>query len=97
MRNLVVSRKPAVERFENTVISSIERIISKKKLQLTAIENRLAGLNPRSVLDRGYSITTLRDSGAVVSKSGQVRAGDILVTELAGEERINSKVIKESE
>ena len=97
MKNLVVSKKPAVERLENTVISTVERIITKKKLQLTAIENRLAGLNPRSVLDRGYSITTVRDSGMVVSKAKQVKAGDVLVTELAGDERITSEVIEETE
>ncbi|MBW8016594.1 MAG: exodeoxyribonuclease VII large subunit [Planctomycetes bacterium] len=93
MKNLVVSKKPAVERLENRVISTVERIITKKKLQLTAIENRLAGLNPRSVLDRGYSITTLMDSDIVVSAAKQVKPGDVLVTELAGNERINSRVI----
>lgn len=95
IKNLVVNRKPAIERLENSAISAIERIINKNKLQLTAIENRLAGLNPRSVLERGYSITMVKDSGKVVSSARQVKAGDVLVTELAGKERITSKVIEE--
>jgi len=96
MRNLVVRRKPVVERLENSAISTIERIINKKKLQLTAIENRLAGLNPKSVLDRGYSITTIRDTGKVVSAAGQVKGGDVLVTEFSGDERISSEVIEKT-
>jgi len=94
MKNLIETRKPTVERLENAAFSTIERILNKKKLQLTAIENRLGGLDPRSVLDRGYSITMFKDSGKVVGKAKQVKTGDVLVTELAGNERINSKVIE---
>jgi exonuclease VII large subunit len=61
-------------------------------LQLTAKENLLAGLNPKSVLQRGYSITTSKETGSLVRKSGDVEIGDVLVTELAEENLIESKV-----
>jgi exodeoxyribonuclease VII large subunit len=49
---------------------------------LAGTEARLRALDPRRVLERGYSIT--RDaSGALVRSSGHVAAGDRLVTETA--------------
>jgi exodeoxyribonuclease VII large subunit len=93
VKNAVAEKKPAVDRYENAVKSQIIQVLGKKQLQLTAIENRLAGLNPRAVLERGYSITSLKESGKVVGSAGDVKAGDLLVTELAGNEKINSKVL----
>jgi exonuclease VII large subunit len=44
-------------------------------------------------LKRGYSITTLKQTGAVLKNTSEVQMGDTLVTELA-ENLIESKVIK---
>jgi exodeoxyribonuclease VII large subunit len=63
-------------------------------MQLTAQENRLSALNPRSVLQRGYSITTNKKSGLLVKKSEDVRIGDYIITELANENLIESEVKK---
>ena len=38
-------------------LAAVTRALNRKNLQITAQENRLAGLNPKSVLNRGYSIT----------------------------------------
>jgi len=66
-------------------------IITERVLSLTAAENRLAGLNPKAVLERGYSITTKRN-GSVVRRLADVEVGDLIVTELSGDERVQSKV-----
>lgn len=92
-KNTVSERKPGIERFENRIKSQIVQVIGKKQLQLTAIENKLAGLNPRAVLERGYSITSLKETGKVVIAASDAKTGDLLVTELAGNETINSKVV----
>lgn len=92
-KNTVSERKPRIERFENRIKSQIVQVIGKKQLQLTAIENKLAGLNPRAVLERGYSITSLKETGKVVIAASDAKTGDLLVTELAGNETINSKVV----
>jgi exodeoxyribonuclease VII large subunit len=73
--------------------AAVSALLSRAGLLLTAQENRLAGLNPRAVLKRGYSITTLQQTGAVLKNASQVQIGDTLVTELA-ENLIESKVIK---
>jgi exonuclease VII large subunit len=63
-------------------------------MELTAATNRLAGLNPRSVLNRGYSITTSKKTGLLIKIPEDVQIGDDLITELKGENLIESKVTK---
>ena len=69
-------------------------ILAKKQLQLTARENRLQALNPRSVLSRGYSITLNQRTGEVVTHPTQVAVGDAILTELAEKRHIESTVTK---
>jgi exodeoxyribonuclease VII large subunit len=73
--------------------AAISALLGRAGMRLTAQENRLAGLNPRAVLKRGYSITTLKQTGAVLKNASEVQMGDMLVTELA-ENLIESKVTK---
>jgi exodeoxyribonuclease VII large subunit len=40
-------------------------------------------LSPQGVLKRGYSITTLKKSGAVVRNAANLKPGDRLVSRLA--------------
>jgi len=65
-------------------------ILNKKQLQLAALENRLQALDPRSVLNRGYSLTINQRSGKVILGPADVNIGDPLVTELAGGHKIHS-------
>ncbi len=69
-------------------------VINNRRIQLTAQENRLAALNPKSVLRRGYSITTNRRTGLLARASEDVQIGDDLLTELANENFIESRVTK---
>ena len=69
-------------------------IINNCQMLLTAQENRLGGLNPKSVLKRGYSITTNKKTGLLVKTKNDVRLGQHLITELANENLIESKVTK---
>jgi exodeoxyribonuclease VII large subunit len=64
------------------------------RMLLTAQENRLGGLNPKSVLKRGYSITTNKKTGLLVKKKDDVGLGEHIITELTGENLIESKVTK---
>ncbi|MBN1391343.1 MAG: exodeoxyribonuclease VII large subunit [Sedimentisphaerales bacterium] len=73
---------------------SVQAVINKYNMQLTAQENRLAGLNPKSVLQRGYSITTNKRTGLLVKNLADVQIEDCIITELAGENLIESKVTK---
>ena len=76
----------------NTANSAVRNVFVKKELQLTVAENKLAALNPKSVLRRGYSITTNKKTSEVVTSSADVEIGDLLITELAKKNLIESRV-----
>jgi exodeoxyribonuclease VII large subunit len=71
---------------------SVMKILNRNQLKLTALENTLQALNPRSVLKRGYSLTTNERNGELVTKLDQVQVGDRLITELAEKQKIHSCV-----
>ena len=62
--------------------------------QLTACNNRLKNLNPRAVLGRGYSITRHQPTNTIVTAATPLAPDDLLVTELADETFVTSKVTK---
>ncbi len=79
---------------QNRANALISAIVNNCRMQLTARANKLEGLNPKSVLQRGYSITTNKKTGLVIRKPLDVQIGDLLITELADENLIESKVTK---
>jgi len=79
---------------QNRTNAAIKTIIDNRRMQLTAQDNRLAGLNPKSVLQRGYSITTAKKTGFLVRKPEDVRVGDYLITELAPKELADENLIE---
>jgi exodeoxyribonuclease VII large subunit len=78
--------------WQNLANSGIKGIINDCRMKLTAAANRLAGLNPKSVLERGFSITTSKKTGMVVRSLSDIEIGDLLTTEIASENLIESKV-----
>ena len=80
--------------WKNRTEAGMSAILNDCRMQLTAKENRLTALNPKSVLQRGYSITTNKKTGSLVKASQDVQVGEDLITELAGENFIESKVTR---
>ena len=72
----------------------MKAIINRYAMQFEAQKNRLAGLNPKSVLQRGYSITTNKKTGLLVKNLADVQIADCIITELASENLIESRVTK---
>ena len=94
IRAIINNKTGKLDNWQNRVNVGISAIIHNRRLQLTAQANRLAGLNPKSVLQRGYSITTNKKTGLLVRTLEDVRVGDRLITELTDENLIESKVTK---
>jgi len=93
-RRLLGKNEVAVNDLKSRANAAMTALLARATMQLTACENRLAGLNPKAVLKRGYTITMLKQTGTVVKATADVRMGDLLVTELAGENLIESRVTK---
>ncbi len=81
----------AVERSAADLRSAGRRCLAGRAQALDARGRQLAAFNPRAVLRRGYSMTTLKVAGKLLTRAGQARPGDRLVTELA-EGRLESEV-----
>jgi len=75
-------------------LAAVTKALNRRELEMTARENRLAALNPKSVLNRGYSITINQQTGRAVRTTEDVQLDDLLTTELANEHRIESRVTK---
>lgn len=77
---------------KNKAELAVREIANRLKLQLAAQQNSLRTLNPKSVLHRGYSITINKRSGKIIAVVNDVQIGDIMITELADKNFIESQV-----
>jgi exodeoxyribonuclease VII large subunit len=93
-RLLIMARTRTIDQIEGRAVAAVGRAILQKGMRLEAACNRLEGLNPRSVLDRGYSITLNTQTGRVVRTPEDLAVGDLLVTELARDACIESRVTR---
>jgi exodeoxyribonuclease VII large subunit len=91
---LIGDKKITLNDLQNRFGNQTFRILHKFNLELTNRENRLAGLNPKAVLKRGYSITRNKRTSALVKSLADIDEQDVIITELANEKTIESKVIK---
>jgi exodeoxyribonuclease VII large subunit len=89
---LLAERKVRLSNLCNAAQAKIRNVLGERKLQLTAADNRLAVMNPKSVLGRGYSITSNKQTGKIISKLEDVEVEDVLITELADRNFIESQV-----
>jgi len=84
--------------YRHRVHSQLQKIISlsttfseKRNWQIDHLATKLKLLNPRVIMERGYSIVRLLSSNQVVKKASDVRMGDKLLIELS-KGRITAKV-----
>ncbi len=76
------------------IAQKINQIWANAKNQIDTQNAKLSACNPKSVLNRGYSIAKNALTGKVITSTTDVNIGDLLVTELANENIIESKVTK---
>jgi len=91
---LLADKKIIINNLRNKFDNQIKSVLHKLNLELTNRESRLAGLNPKSVLQRGYSITRNKRTAGLVKCLDDVQESDLLITELANDKTIESKVTK---
>jgi exodeoxyribonuclease VII large subunit len=72
----------AVAAHQRTLTLTSGRVTRAADSRLTAAAGRLRALDPRRVLERGYTITRAAD-GKVLTRAGSVAAGDTLAVEFS--------------
>ncbi|HUV41171.1 MAG TPA: exodeoxyribonuclease VII large subunit, partial [Sedimentisphaerales bacterium] len=83
-----------VYNLQNRARMAAQQVIGGCRVTVSTAAGRLAALNPKSVLQRGYSITTNAATGRIVRLLEDAAVADTLITELADENLIESKVTK---
>jgi exodeoxyribonuclease VII large subunit len=91
---LLTKKTVELSNMQNRTTTAIRTVMNKLAIRLAGHENRLAAMNPKSVLQRGYSITRSKKDGFVVRSINDVEVSDLIITELAEENLIESKVTK---
>ncbi|HEY5165575.1 MAG TPA: exodeoxyribonuclease VII large subunit, partial [Acidimicrobiia bacterium] len=67
---------------EERIVAGVRRSMRAERVRIEAADARLRALDPRRVLERGYSIT--RDAhGRAVRAAADAAVGSLLVTETA--------------
>ena len=80
VRMKVERGKTDVERWESRAVNAVAALLSNERHRLQLLEQRLDAVDPKRILERGYSIT-LREGKAVRSVA-ELKAGDRIETRL---------------
>jgi len=91
---IIADRKISLNNVNNRMAGKVNQLFSAAKIRLETQSAKLLACNPKSVLNRGYSITKNAVTGKVVKISADVNVGDLLMTELKNENLIESMVTK---
>jgi exodeoxyribonuclease VII large subunit len=91
---IVQNREQFLDELENNLPQKAGRLLSAVKLRIETQAAKLIACNPKSVLNRGYSIAKNIITGKVVTSPADVSIGDLIITELANENTIESRVTK---
>ena len=91
---LMADKKNALNNLQNRLTQKTSRLLASVKLQIETQAGKLSACSPKSVLNRGYSIAKNAITGNVITRSADVSIGDLIITELANENTIESKVTK---
>ena len=80
VRMKVERGKTDVERWESRAVNAVAALLSNERHRLQLLEQRLEAVDPKRILERGYSIT-LR-GGKAVRSVAELKAGDRIETRL---------------
>jgi exodeoxyribonuclease VII large subunit len=90
VKSLFSGKNSALEIKKQSILSATLNFIKANTIIQQGLESKLQLLNPENVLQRGYSITSLK--GRIIKNSHQIKQGDIIHTQLF-EGSLNSMII----
>jgi exodeoxyribonuclease VII large subunit len=91
---LMADKKISLNNLKNRLTQKTGGLLASVKLQIETLAGKLSACSPKSVLNRGYSITKNVATGKVIKILADVNIGDLLTTELKEENIIESKVTR---
>jgi exodeoxyribonuclease VII large subunit len=79
---LLLERRNNLENLNLALTRSGERLLQNRHSQWEKLHARLLGLSPKAILARGYALV-FTSEGQLVKKATQLKAGDVVRTQLA--------------
>ena len=79
-----------IQQILESITYAVKEKLTEAKTEISNINATLKALNPKKVLERGYSITTNKTTGKLITKPSDVKLNDIILTELDDEKTIES-------
>ena len=75
-RAILDRRRQDLDGRHQRMVTQLQHRLQLLRQQLAGLQSRLQTLSPEATLERGYAIVSRRDSRAIVTRRGQVKAGD---------------------
>lgn len=72
-----------IDNLEKQLLRAIHNKLQTKQQHLTELTRALEAISPLATLARGYAIVTTKKEGEIVYNASQVKAGDIIKTQLS--------------
>ena len=76
------NQRSLLNSFSNSLSDKQKIILKNKKQKLKLMHEKLIALNPREILNRGYSIT-FSEKGDAIDNADSLKQGQIVTTQLA--------------
>ncbi|WP_028574582.1 exodeoxyribonuclease VII large subunit [Desulfonatronovibrio hydrogenovorans] len=76
-------RSNQLDYLEKRIINSARIFLDRNHNRVSLAGQKLAGLDPRGPLKRGYAMVTIEQTGSLLRSPGDVRSGDGLIIEVA--------------
>ena len=94
--DIVPENLQRIDELTQALLRALEQRLSFEDMHLKGLFERLQGLNPLAILKRGYSVTSLAETGEVILSAGDVLPGSLIKTKLSQGELISRVIQKKS-
>jgi len=75
-KDLFAKHRIYVDELSASLLHAATDLLEDRRVRLAGLAQRLTDLNPESILRRGYSITTRKDTGEVLFDAGQAEQSE---------------------
>lgn len=82
-KDLFAKHRIYVDELSASLVRAATDLLEERRVKLTGLAQRLTDLNPESILRRGYSITTRKDTGEVLTDANQAEPNEMVRVRLS--------------
>jgi len=82
-RHVITLKRQRVSELSTRLTFSIAHDVKQRVQRLDLLHRHLDAISPRSVLKRGYTITTRKKDGSIIRREKDARLGERIVTQFA--------------